>query len=204
MADIKSVAELETELAQAQSDLTAAYAEYDKVEKTDIRAMLVIASKIHNLEGDPEGTENRKRGKIAALEAQIESARFAETVNERKDAQEQAEVVMADALTEAFELGSTKLTVTRGETGFIFNWGGTPAGTRASSGSRAPKSNAAPLPPAGTVLTHKNRDGSTIEAVLDGDGGATVDGTSYPSLSAAAKAVTGQKSINGRKYFGLG
>lgn len=57
----------------------------------------------------------------------------------------------------------------------------------------------------GDTFVHSGRNGDIkLVAVADGEGGVafrTEDGNQYDSLTAAAKAVTGQKSINGRRFW---
>jgi hypothetical protein len=80
------------------------------------------------------------------------------------------------------------------------------ASEKASKPALEPKDDR--LPPAGTVLTKTSRDGKVLTAkVLDG-GGVEYAGTTYKTLSGAAKKAAedlklGSKSVNGFVFWGL-
>ncbi len=57
-----------------------------------------------------------------------------------------------------------------------------------------------PLPPAGTVLETEYK-GKKYKAILRENGACEFGGTTYISLSAAARAITGRKVVSGRKFF---
>ncbi len=57
-----------------------------------------------------------------------------------------------------------------------------------------------PLPPAGTVLETEYK-GKKFKVTLCENGACEFGGTTYISLSAAARAITGRKVVSGRKFF---
>lgn len=201
MAD-RTLSMVQDELAQAKTKLAQAYKDLDSVDKSDIKSLVTIAGTIQTLEG-VEG----KRGTIAKLEAEISNLNFAEKATER--------VALVTAFEDSLDMAFLKsLNVDYGlksitidlepevPTVSIKGSGSTPK----STGPRAPRSNTEREKPAvGTVLKHSftkgARRGEVIECVAT-ETGYSVDGTEYPSISAAAKAISGQV-VNGWAFFGI-
>jgi hypothetical protein len=73
-------------------------------------------------------------------------------------------------------------------------------GSAKVTGGRPRKASNNEVPAKGTKFVHKGRDGET-SLTFDGESYVLGDGSKHDSLTAAAKHVTGQKSINGKAYF---